>query len=871
MSELPTEITTSKLWERLSRLSDFQAAVKGIRNTSEVVAAKIAEVLPEYTDHSVIHMDALWGVTQQVFTSEEMQSFSAGEAFILASSFYVHDIGMALAATPEGRAQLEQSSAYLSSYERAVHSKRFTTEEAKVLALKDAARETHAERAETFIDSPLPGLDRYLLESTELREQWGAHIGMVSASHHWSLQEVHRRLGNRGRVPDAVGGEVDLGLVACALRIIDYAHINAARASSLERILRSNVGTESLKHWKAQERITGPLREGDHLVFGSMRPIEDVDGWWTFYEMASGLDNEITSVKEYLSSRTVSAIRFSLEGVKGVKTPRSFATYVLTECFEPVDIRFRPNSMERLVELLGGKTLYGDDYFAPVRELLQNARDAITLQKAFAETNDIISESWEIRVTVETTAEGGALSFTDNGVGMSERVITDYLLGIASDYWHSPEFFSDYPEVSKAGFQPAGRFGIGFLSVFMVGGEVEVHTQKRGGKNLLLRLRGVGRRGALITQPTSLRSGTTVRVKVDRESLGNYSQLDKVIRAKAPMLDIPIRVNEHGSTTVIEPQWWQHCSQDELIEFISTQRQFSTKPSRGDESSNPADDYAPARYKLERVGGTWHGEQPEALTDHYRVLAEPSAGAIILCSRGFVVSVERWAGMSGLIEIGEVQLNAARSRTLQWNQKECLEDLAHKLRPKIKAALNNLANEQSIPSKYGFLVSVADIYGLSLLVETDLTWISVLMPPGRNDLISPKTLIDLCREKKEAVILYGKLGDPWNSINLARLCFPEISASALIVPVSANNQPSLRTRVISLRDEIKWGGLQSHFEREDQFSYLGIEKGYDGAMLLKATLKIVETAFDLPEQDLAKKNWARFEETVCLRFTPFQT
>src|SRR5882724_5760443 len=103
-----------------------------------------------------------------------------------------------------------------------------------------------------------------------------------------------------------------------------------ARAPSLERLLRSSIPPESLRHWRAQEHITGPMRDSNQLVFGSTQAIDDVDAWWTFYEMATGLDREITAVNEYLAGRAVSAGRFSLEGVKGVKTPQSFAVIVPT-------------------------------------------------------------------------------------------------------------------------------------------------------------------------------------------------------------------------------------------------------------------------------------------------------------------------------------------------------------------------------------------------------------------------------------------------------------------------------------------------------------------------------------------------------------
>src|SRR5256885_17161692 len=102
MADPSTAVTNTHLWQRIAAHGDFIPAIKGLRSTAEVVAAKIAEVLPEYTDHSITHMDALWSLSEQVFTKQELERFSPGEAFVLACSFYIHDIGMGLPMTQEG-------------------------------------------------------------------------------------------------------------------------------------------------------------------------------------------------------------------------------------------------------------------------------------------------------------------------------------------------------------------------------------------------------------------------------------------------------------------------------------------------------------------------------------------------------------------------------------------------------------------------------------------------------------------------------------------------------------------------------------------------------------------------------------------------
>jgi hypothetical protein len=93
-------------------------ALLDLRKVSEAIGRKVAELLPDYTDHSVEHMDALWSVADEIFTAGELGSFSVGEAFVLGSSFYVHDLGMAFGATPEGVRELRESTAYKSSFER---------------------------------------------------------------------------------------------------------------------------------------------------------------------------------------------------------------------------------------------------------------------------------------------------------------------------------------------------------------------------------------------------------------------------------------------------------------------------------------------------------------------------------------------------------------------------------------------------------------------------------------------------------------------------------------------------------------------------------------------------------------------------------
>ncbi len=100
---------------RVSAQESYVSAIRGIRNVAAALSQRIATALPEYTDHSVVHMDSLWQVADQVLTRDEISRFTPGEAFLLASSFYVHDLGMALPATGAGKEEIRKTDAYRGS------------------------------------------------------------------------------------------------------------------------------------------------------------------------------------------------------------------------------------------------------------------------------------------------------------------------------------------------------------------------------------------------------------------------------------------------------------------------------------------------------------------------------------------------------------------------------------------------------------------------------------------------------------------------------------------------------------------------------------------------------------------------------------
>ena len=124
---------------------------------------------------------------------------------------------------------------------------------------------------------------------------------------------------------------------------------------------------------------------------------------------------------------------------------------------------------------LGGKELYGKNYKVPLRELIQNASDAIRARRIL---DDDDSFDGKIRVKFGEDANGTYIEISDNGVGMSSLVMTQSLLDFGQSFWGTNLMHKEFPLLEAKGYSSTGKYGIGFFSVFMLGSKVQVISRK---------------------------------------------------------------------------------------------------------------------------------------------------------------------------------------------------------------------------------------------------------------------------------------------------------------------------------------------------------------------------------------------------------
>ena len=152
--------------------------------------------------------------------------------------------------------------------------------------------------------------------------------------------------------------------------------------------------------------------------------------------------------------------------------------------FVPQLARLRTASSE-LIRLLTSP-LYGDKPEVGVRELLQNALDAVRERAHWPATEEEATESrlgeWHCDVLINLMSPGdteshGCLEIVDSGVGMTPETIRDYFLRVGASLRQDADWLQRFPAQRQAQMLRSGRFGIGTLAAYLLGSEVHVTSR----------------------------------------------------------------------------------------------------------------------------------------------------------------------------------------------------------------------------------------------------------------------------------------------------------------------------------------------------------------------------------------------------------
>lgn len=471
----------------------LRAAWHQLRRQVEPVAADIALSVPNYTDHSILHCDSLWDITDLLI--DDSYPLNPAEAFVLGGAFLIHDLGMGLSAYPGGLAEILHRQDWLDLLAE-VHPKAhhelqeqavddvqsnptwdgLTSQEVKQV-LTQFLRDHHAGQAEKVLSQAwrlTSGQEIYLLPDTELRHWYGGLIGRLAQSHWRDIDELDGLFAKmRGAPPNLPPTwTIDPLKLACLLRVADAAQIDARRADPLHTPFRQPQGT-SREHWLFQERMLHPQVQNNRLVYSSSIEfsVDQAPSWWLAFDTVQMIDRELRQVDALSSDLGRPQLR--VNAVAGAESARRFAEYVATEEWIPIDARPRISDTSAVISNLGGEALYGRNHSIVVRELLANAVDATRIRRA-AYGKDGLRP---VRVALTAGAGSPELVVRDYGIGMTTDDIVTYLCDFGQSGWRSKAVRLQHPGALASGYTATGRYGIGFYSCFMVADRVTVRSR----------------------------------------------------------------------------------------------------------------------------------------------------------------------------------------------------------------------------------------------------------------------------------------------------------------------------------------------------------------------------------------------------------
>jgi hypothetical protein len=465
-----------------------RSAFEAFRRHAAVLAGEIPQQLRELTVHDITHIDALWQYADMIVGED--YPLTPTEAMVLGGAFLLHDLGLALASYPLGMAELEAqaewkdaaSVAFRKTYGRFPSPEELSSlgEAIRTEAVEVALRLRHAKQAERLAVVSYRHTNRdasyFLIEDTDLRQTYGTLIGRIAYSHWWPLEELQTQFGDQigAFVSGPSNWTVDPLKLALIVRVADACHLDARRAPGFLRALRKPTGTSEL-HWRFQEYVQIPYVKGTSLVFSATKefPFEDMEAWWLGHEMLELADRELRDADMVL--RDTGRPIFLVNCIAGARDPKRLSRHFRTTGWKPVGVAIKVNDVASLIRNLGGTGLYGRNPRVPLRELIQNARDAVVARRIKEQRR---ADWGEINVRLLMVGNGYRIEVQDTGIGMSEELLTGPFLDFGTSYWTTQLMLREHPGLVSKGFDPQGRFGIGFFSAFMWGNHVKVVTRR---------------------------------------------------------------------------------------------------------------------------------------------------------------------------------------------------------------------------------------------------------------------------------------------------------------------------------------------------------------------------------------------------------
>jgi hypothetical protein len=558
----------SVLAEKAQRRSDisfdYLGQIQRFRQRVRQDIVYIPLLFPEYTPHDEeYHLRPLFHLASQLLGTRVIRELNATELLLLTCALFGHDWGMAVSDTEKqaiimGVSVGEENEASSLDNERArfcsfVRERGYTLYKTKgsdfpISLWREYVRHTHAIRSAERVRKYFETIDT----GVALR------LSSICESHCLDY-EVLRDPMKYPPQGSVLGEVVNVRALAIYLRLTDMLDLADDRTPYAIWKFVAPREPHSMMEWnkhRVLRQVTfPPYQKGQRRIL--------VDGSTNDHEVFAALDD----LRDYCDKQ--------LRGCKDLLAEMPDQRYVLdishvewrvgAEGFKPISIQFQFDR-EKMLDLVS-QELYQGNVYVFLRELLQNSIDAIRMRREIVHSKEgkYPEGIGEIRVSVEHYANGVTdISWKDDGIGMDEYIVRNYLAIVGKSYYQSDDFVR-----LGINLDPISRFGIGILTCFMVAESIEIITQRDrnlfpASEPLRIKIPALNRRFRVeVLSNKDVDIGTTIKLSIDHKKISTTtttgdptyeycpSGVTDYLRSIAGFVEFPIVIDEGSSRTVI--------------------------------------------------------------------------------------------------------------------------------------------------------------------------------------------------------------------------------------------------------------------------------------------------------------------------------
>lgn len=532
------------------------------RKTVEDESKCIIQIFREHTPHDDIHLNNLFKIADTLLGENYYDSMTTSELLLLCIGLYGHDWGMAVSKEQKKQLLSQMSSGTRSeiiegllndeiiNFENFLSHQGYSSSEFIDLKENEKAddlwlkyiRETHAERSGARVKQFFFKEDTGISLAADLICK--GHTEQIKILENDEIYSTYTSvLGNR----------VNLKAITLYCRLIDLFDFADNRTPYVIWKYVSPENPISKMEWakhRALRQITCRTQNNqrtivvngstnDHEVFAALRDLQVY------------CNDQVLKSQEIFARMNDSDHIFDIFGIDWD---------IKTEGFEPISIQFEFDR-ERMFTILSDE-IYQGDHYVFLRELLQNSIDAIKVRRKLRQDKDESGgDIGKIQVTVNHQSDGDTeIIWKDDGIGMDEHIIRNYLAVAGNSYYVSEEF----EKLNKSGiaFDPISKYGIGILTCFLVADQIEIQTYRDlycfpNSFPLKIIIPDKTRQFRIEKPPHDNQNfGTTVRIfvkgrKISQSGSKEPLKVTEYLKIIAGFVEFPIIIEENGCKTII--------------------------------------------------------------------------------------------------------------------------------------------------------------------------------------------------------------------------------------------------------------------------------------------------------------------------------